>query len=271
MTYIYNIRIINNVTYVYYVSNYVTYVTFDRGQLPSLLTILVDSSNVRAVKKCKECKMSQVTITEAAKLAGVSRATIYNDIDSGTLSYETGPKEKKMINVAELQRVYKTLKSPDTISVSKDDEKRQERQNTSNGGVGDQFAVLQERLEAQKKQTEHLTELLKKEQEERQRERQASKQFEEYFKEQLANQSENIKNFTRLLEDQRNTKPDDTQSDLKQSVLELKKELERQKEETREKEEAKRAAIIRRQELIDRQKLEANAEINKSFFKKLFG
>lgn len=215
--------------------------------------------------------MSQVTITEAAKLAGVSRATIYNDIESGTLSYETGPKEKKMINVAELQRVYKTLKSPDTNSVSKDDQKRQERQISTGGGVGDQFAVLQERLEAQKKQTEHLSELLKKEQEERQRERDSFKQFEDYFKEQLANQSENIKNFTRLLEDQRNTKPADNSNDLKESVLELKKELERQKEENREKEEARRAALKRRQELLEKQKEEINADTNKSFFQKLFG
>ena len=127
--------------------------------------------------------MSQVSITEAAKMAGVSRATIYNDIDSGTLSFETGPKDKKMINVAELQRVYKTLKSPDTIDDSKDVEKRQERQSSDSNGAGGQYAVLQERLEAEKKRAEHLEEMLKKEQEERKRERETAKQFEgQHFK-----------------------------------------------------------------------------------------
>ncbi len=216
--------------------------------------------------------MSQVSITEAAKMAGVSRATIYNDIDSGTLSFETGPKEKKMINVSELQRVYKTLKSPEDSDNSKDVEKRQERQIEQSNGAGGQIAVLQERLEAEKKRCEHLEELLKKEQEERKRERETAKQFEEYMKEQLANQGDHIKNFTRLLEDQRGTKSNDDQDELKQTVLDLKKEIQEQKEEARKKEEARRQAIKKRQEELEKKKAEEEeAEKNKPFFKKLFG
>lgn len=215
--------------------------------------------------------MSQVSITEAAKMAGVSRATIYNDIDSGTLSFETGPKEKKMINVAELQRVYKTLKSPDETDESKDVEKRQERQNSVANGEGGQFAVLQERLKAQEKQNEHLEELLKKEQDERKRERETAKQFEDYMKEQLSNQGDSIKNFTRLLEDQRGAKSNDDQDELKETVLALKKELDDQKEDTRKKEEARRQALKKRQELEKKKAEEEEAEKNKPFFKKLFG
>jgi len=216
--------------------------------------------------------MSQVSITEAAKMAGVSRATIYNDIDSGTLSFETGPKEKKMINVSELQRVYKTLKSPDDSNDSKDVEKRQERQNEQNSGAGGQVAVLQERLEAEKKRSEHLEEMLKKEQEERKRERETAKQFEEYMKEQLANQGDSIKNFTRLLEDQRGAKSNDDQDELKETVQALKKEIEDQKEEARKKEEARRQALKKRQEEMEKKKAEEEeAEKNKPFFKKLFG
>ena len=215
--------------------------------------------------------MSQVSITEAAKMAGVSRATIYNDIDSGTLSFETGPKEKKMINVAELQRVYKTLKSPDEPAESKDVEKRQERQNSVTNGEGGQFAVLQERLKAQEKQNEHLEELLKKEQDERKRERETAKQFEDYMKEQLSNQGDSIKNFTRLLEDQRGAKSNDDQDELKETVLALKKELDDQKEDTRKKEEARRQALKKRQELEKKKAEEEEAEKNKPFFKKLFG
>jgi hypothetical protein len=215
--------------------------------------------------------MSQVSITEAAKMAGVSRATIYNDIDSGTLSFETGPKEKKMINVAELQRVYKTLKSPDETDESKDVEKRQDRQNDVTNGTGGQFAVLQERLKAQEKQNEHLEELLKKEQDERKRERETAKQFEDYMKEQLSNQGDSIKNFTRLLEDQRGTKSNDDQDELKETVLALKKELDDQKEDTRKKEEARRQALKKRQDLEKKEAEEEQAEKNKSFFKKLFG
>ena len=216
--------------------------------------------------------MSQVSITEAAKMAGVSRATIYNDIDSGTLSFETGPKEKKMINVSELQRVYKTLKSPDDSDDSKDVEKRQERQSEQNSGAGGQVAVLQERLEAEKKRSEHLEEMLKKEQEERKRERETANQFEEYMKAQLTNQGDSIKNFTRLLEDQRGAKSNDDQDELKQTVQALKKEIEDQKEEARKKEEARRQALKKRQEEIEKKKAEEEeAEKNKPFFKKLFG
>ena len=216
--------------------------------------------------------MSQVSITEAAKMAGVSRATIYNDIDSGTLSFETGPKEKKMINVSELQRVYKTLKLPNDSDNSKGVEKRQERQNEQNSGTGGQIAVLQERLEAEKKRSEHLEEMLKKEQEERKRERETAKQFEEYMKEQLTNQGDNIKNFTRLLEDQRGSKSNDDQDELKQTVQALKKEIEDQKEEARKKEEARRKALKKRQEEMEKKKAEEEeAEKNKPFLKKLFG
>ena len=215
--------------------------------------------------------MSQVSITEAAKMAGVSRATIYNDINAGTISFETGSKDKKMINVAELQRVYRTLKSPDTIDDSKDVEKRQERQSSDSNGAGGQYAVLQERLEAEKKRVEHLEEMLKKEQDERKRERETAKQFEEYMKEQLANQGDSIKNFTRLLEDQRGSKSNDDQSDLKDTVLALKKELEDQKEEQRKKEEARREALKKRQEMEKKRKEQEEAEKSKGLFKKLFG
>lgn len=216
--------------------------------------------------------MSQVSITEAAKMAGVSRATIYNDIDSGTLSFETGPKEKKMINVSELQRVYKTLKLPDENNESKDVEKRQERQNEASNGAGGQVAVLQERLEAEKKRGDHLEELLKKEQEERKRERDTAQKFENYMTEQLTNQGKNIDNFTRLLEDQRGTKSNDDQDELKETVKALKKEIEDQKEETRIKEAARRQSIKKRQEELEKKKAqEAEAEKNKSLLKKLFG
>jgi hypothetical protein len=216
--------------------------------------------------------MSLVSITEAAKMAGVSRATIYNDIQAGTLSYESGPKEKKMIDVSELERVYKNLRSPYQGDESKDVNKRQERLNSASSGSADQIAVLQERLAAQKQQVEFLEDMLKKEQEERRREREAAKQFEEYFKEQLTHQGENIKNFTRLLEDQRGAKSNDDQSELKQTVLSLKEELENQKEETRKKEEARRLASIKRRAQIEKQQAEQEKNTKSmSFFKKLFG
>ena len=51
----------------------------------------------------------KVNPTEAAQIAGVTRKTLYADMQKGTLSYELTDKKKRLINVAELERVYGTL------------------------------------------------------------------------------------------------------------------------------------------------------------------
>ncbi len=159
-----------------------------------------------------------ITISKASEMVSVSRATIYNDIESGTLSVEIGAKGRKMIDVSELARVYKTLKAPDINDNSKNvktDKKRELEPQQS-----DKIAVLQERIEAQRKQTELLENMLEREREERKRERETAKEFEEYFKTQIENQSESIKNFTRLLEDQRGVKSD-TSNDWQNGIKAL--------------------------------------------------
>ena len=211
----------------------------------------------------------QVTISKAAKMAGVSRATIYNDIESGTLSVERGVKDRKMVNISELERVYKSLKNPDNDSVSKPVQNSKVRQEQIKSPSTNQIAVLQERLETQKKQAEHLEELLQKEQTERKREREAAKQFEEYFKTQIENQSESIKNFTKLLEDQRSSKDGDGAGEWKDSIKSLESRVANQ--EAKAKEEQERAQKILRQNHALKKALETEKENNKSFFKKLFG
>lgn len=51
-----------------------------------------------------------VNISEAAKLAGVSRSTLYRAIESGRLS-----KADKGLDVAELERVYGRLRTPGEV------------------------------------------------------------------------------------------------------------------------------------------------------------
>lgn len=51
-----------------------------------------------------------VSITDASELADVSRTTIYNDIESGKLSVVKDGKRRR-INIAELERVYGSLKT----------------------------------------------------------------------------------------------------------------------------------------------------------------
>ncbi len=185
-----------------------------------------------------------VTISKASKMAGVSRATIYNDIDSGTLSVELGAKNRKMIDVSELSRVYKDLKVPDEKDNSKS-VKTDKKRDPSAPQQSDKVAVLQERIEAQRKQTELLEGMLEREREDRRREREASKEFEEYFKAQIDNQAESIKNFTKLLEDQRSDKTD-TNDEWKKSIQSLEEKIANQEKEAREKaeEEAKQKELL---------------------------
>ena len=177
-------------------------------------------------------------------MAGVSRATIYNDIDSGTLSVELGAKNRKMIDVSELSRVYKDLKVPDEKDNSKS-VKTDKKRDPSAPQQSDKVAVLQERIEAQRKQTELLEGMLEREREDRRREREASKEFEEYFKAQIDNQAESIKNFTKLLEDQRSDKTD-TNDEWKKSIQSLEEKIANQEKEAREKaeEEAKQKELL---------------------------
>ncbi len=51
----------------------------------------------------------KVSITKAASLSGVSRTTLYTDMNSGKLSFHTKGKNKRTIDVAELERVYGEL------------------------------------------------------------------------------------------------------------------------------------------------------------------
>lgn len=208
----------------------------------------------------------QVTISRAAKMAGVSRATIYNDIDSGTLSVERGAKDRKMINIAELERVYKTLQNPDSDDGSKGVKSVSIRKEPVKSNNPNQIAVLQERLEAERSHAENLQKLLDKEQEERRREREGAKEFEEYFKTQLENQRESIKNFTKLLEDQRSSK-DHTGDEWKKAMASLEARIVNQETGTREAEE-KTKRVLRQNSAL---KKALEAEKNKTFWQKLFG
>lgn len=56
--------------------------------------------------------MSKLTISEAVKIVPVSQATLYRDLKKGKVSFETNGKDKRLIDVSELERVYGELKTP---------------------------------------------------------------------------------------------------------------------------------------------------------------
>lgn len=62
--------------------------------------------------------MATHTVTEAAKLAGVTRRTIYRHIKSGRLSAVVTDGDSTLIETSELLRVYGALSQPEPDEVS---------------------------------------------------------------------------------------------------------------------------------------------------------
>jgi len=59
--------------------------------------------------------VSKVTVREAAKLTGKSRETINTATREGTLSFSLNSRKHKVIDIAELERVYPLVKTMDEI------------------------------------------------------------------------------------------------------------------------------------------------------------
>ncbi len=57
--------------------------------------------------------MPKLTVTEAEKLVPVGKSTIYTDMDIGKLAFDLNARGKKVIDPAELERVYGLLKHPE--------------------------------------------------------------------------------------------------------------------------------------------------------------
>lgn len=102
--------------------------------------------------------MALVTITEAAKLAGCGRATIYRRISEGALSKTTMPDGSPGIDTTELLRVFGKINMPDSVVVpSGHIETDRERQLIQeNNLLREQLKARDELIEAK---DNHLTDL----------------------------------------------------------------------------------------------------------------
>ena len=210
-----------------------------------------------------------VTITKAAKMAGVSRNTIYKDIESGMLSVSTNGRGKTLINVSELQRVYDNLdvETKETkTKTSSNDQKRPER---PTGGQTEQVAVLQERIESHKKQ-EILFERLISEQNRKHEE------ISERLEEQIQMQGDQIRSFQNLLEDQ--SKNPAKTTDWAKSIEALEDRIANQEKAAQEKTEALdkekeelKAQLEEKEKILKEEQEALELEKSKSFLHKLFG
>ena len=134
--------------------------------------------------------MSKVSITQAAKLVGVTRSTMHKHIDKKGITVDRDEEGKNpKIDVSELIRVYgDTLKSPEEVA-----------QETVKRGQAIQDNTLSDTVI----QTEVLKEKLAILEKERDRERSQHIQQIENLKESLSEALEQQKKITLLLTDQR--------------------------------------------------------------------
>lgn len=87
--------------------------------------------------------------SRAAQLAGVARSTLYKDIEDGKLSAALDGKGRKVIDVAELERVYGALSLDDT-EPSEDVRVRHietDEKDASDNTLQHEVAFLRERLQ----------------------------------------------------------------------------------------------------------------------------
>ena len=72
--------------------------------------------------------MSKITVAKAVSLGYTSQATIYRDMRTGAISYERNGKNRRLIDVSELSRVYG---EPKTQPTEPDTEKRNDNSQTT--------------------------------------------------------------------------------------------------------------------------------------------
>jgi hypothetical protein len=129
----------------------------------------------------------KVNPTEAADIAGVTRKTLYADMNKGHLSFEVTDKKKRLIQVAELERVYG--KEMSHKKESEGNTHKWANTESVNNNAGPENGVLLEKLENLEK--------------ERQRERQQLTDQIEHLRDMLKSEQDERKKMTVLLTDQR--------------------------------------------------------------------
>ncbi len=189
----------------------------------------------------------KVSITKAAKLSGVSRTTLYTDMNSGKLSFHSEGKNRRTIDVAELERAYGDLNINNTEQVSSS--VKTEQTSLTKDAPLTELAVLRERVEMLETHSR--------------REREQYEGRIESLDSALSKAQDGYNSITRLLENQSESGAGEWEKAMK--ALEARLANQEKAEKAREQREEK----ILRQNKALRNALQE--ERSRGFFKKLFG
>jgi len=212
----------------------------------------------------------EVTISKAHKMTGVARSTIYNDMDTGKLSYVTNARGKKMIMVSELQRVYGDIQL-DTNETKKKKDKASEnvasaskRSDTTKKATTDQVAVLQERIQSLQTSVSAKDEMIDDLKEQRRLSQKTHEEQVEQLNEVIAKAQDGYNKVTKLLEDKTGQ---GSGQEWKEALSLLEKRLANQEEEAKKKSAFEEELLSKQKELEE----QLQKEKSKSFVHKLFG
>lgn len=201
--------------------------------------------------------MSKVSVREAALLTGKSRETINAATKSGKLSSSRDGKNKKVIDVSELERVYPLVKSIDQINASR--QPVRERQDASDSDVRSDIARLTEKLAASEAMQENLLT-------ERTRERRQLEDEIANLRENLSRSQDQHSKALLLITDQSQDTTDRV-GDWEKSIKALEKRIANQEEQARRERQLSEEA----ERKLERYKRALHAERNKTLWQKLFG
>ncbi|MEM9887287.1 MAG: hypothetical protein AAF849_15445 [Bacteroidota bacterium] len=140
--------------------------------------------------------MSKVSVRKAAQLTGMSRETINTATNDGTISCSLNERGHKVIDIAELQRVYPIVRTMQEIEKSENVKSRQNLAVSSQSELEKELAMLRERAAHLNTQNEMLVS-------ERRRERSQLESEIENLRETLERSQQQQKQTMLLLTDQR--------------------------------------------------------------------
>ena len=180
-----------------------------------------------------------VSISKAHKMTGAARSTIYKDLEEGRLSFELNSRDKKVIQVSELERVY-GLKANENNKTKSTDEvsenvvsvvKSSENTNTLQNTKSDQVAVLQERIKALSSTNDEKDKFISDLKEERNKTRNQFETKLSDLNDALSEAQKGYTQITKLLEDKSNETPNTA---VTEAINSLEKRLSNQEKEAKE-------------------------------------
>ena len=220
---------------------------------------------VRLLMKKDNIMQTEFNMTDAAVLAGVSRRTFYNHIDSKPITTKRNQNDEKVVDLSELKRVYGEETILSNLQKMQEDDDVQPRELAHNDSVqgvqssqSADLKLMRARIEALENEKNLIEEQARREREQIQDER-------DFLRKRLEEAQEGQKRITLLLED--HSHKQNGGEAWEKSFRALEQRLANQEKAAKEREEKEQRLLKQNRGL--KQALEA--EKNKSFWQKLFG